>query len=167
MSADERVDVVDADDRVVRTASRGEVRRHNLPHRSVYILVFNSAGALFIHRRSAHKDVFPGYWDVAAGGVVAAGEDYDTAAERELHEELGIAGTPLQTLFRFRYEDPQNRVFGAVYACTWDGPLELQPTEIEAGEWVDPQVPVQPGGGRRFCPDSLEALPRYLAEHTG
>ncbi len=47
---------------------------------------------LYVHRRTETKDVYPGYLDVCAGGVNAAGESYDTCAARELEEELGVSG---------------------------------------------------------------------------
>ena len=46
----ELVDVVDDDDRVVGQRTRAEIRRYTLTHRSVYVLVFNGAGDLFVHR---------------------------------------------------------------------------------------------------------------------
>jgi len=161
MSADEVVAVVDDDDRVVGHATRREVRERNLRHRSVYILVFNSADQLFIHRRTTTKDIYPGYWDVAVGGVLQAAEEYEPAARRELEEELGVAGIPLRPLFRLRYEDAENRVWGAVYRCTFDGPLRLQVTEIERGEWLHLPAVLARTQSERFCPDGLAALRRY------
>ncbi len=49
-------------------------------------------GRLLVHRRADDKDVYPGWWDLAAGGVVGAGEAYGAAARRELAEELGVIG---------------------------------------------------------------------------
>jgi len=164
MSADELVDVVDEQDRVVGQATRGEVRRRNLRHRSVYILVFNSAGQLFVHQRTASKDVFPEFWDVTVGGVLESGEDYDTGARREVHEELGIESTPLRRLFPIQYEDDASRVIGMVYSCTWDLPMRLQTTEIAQGEWLDLDVLVERLSENRFCPDGVEALGMYLSK---
>jgi isopentenyldiphosphate isomerase len=167
MSGDELVDVVDEQDRVVTQATRREVRLRNLRHRSVYVLVFNSRGQLFVHRRTPTKDVFPDHWDVAAGGVLSAGETYDQCAARELHEELGITGAPLRRLFALRYDDADTRVVGVVYSCTWDGALQLQPSEVAAGEWIDLDVLVERTQHERFCPDGIEALRRYLSMLQG
>ncbi len=38
------------------------------------------------------KAIYPGYWDVAAGGMVLATETYAESAARELEEELGVSG---------------------------------------------------------------------------
>lgn len=164
MSSDELVDVVDDADQVIGQETRYEVRRRNLRHRSVYILVFNSAGQLFTHRRTLTKDVFPGQWDVAAGGVLNAGEDYDDGAKRELREELGIDALALRRLFPLRYDDTRNRVVGMVYSCTWDGPLRLQASEIAEGLWMDLDVLLDRTQRDPFCPDGLEALRLYLAK---
>ncbi|HVO25344.1 MAG TPA: NUDIX hydrolase YfcD [Candidatus Margulisiibacteriota bacterium] len=162
MSSDELVDVVDESDRVIGQAVRHEVRRNNLRHRSVYVLVFNSAGQLFVHRRTLSKDVFPGHWDVAVGGVLNAGEGYDEGARRELHEELGVTGLTLRRLFPLRFEDAHNRVAGVVYSCTSDGPFHLQASEIAEGRWMDLDVLLDRTQHDPFCPDGLEALRLYL-----
>ena len=141
-AADELVDVVDEDDRVLRRATRAEMRRANLLHRAVYILVRSSRGELFVHRRTTTKDVYPGYWDVTVGGVVGAGEDYDIAARRELAEEIGVACDDIEPLFAVRYEDRSTRLVGRAYLARHDGPFRLQvgsksecPTPVRWPEW--------------------------------
>ena len=79
-SATEMVDVVDDNDRVVATVTRAQMRAERLQHRAVSIAVMSSHGQLLVHRRADTKDVWPGMWDLAAGGVVSAGEHYDAAA---------------------------------------------------------------------------------------
>ena len=164
MSAEELVDVVDDTDRVVGQATRDEVRRQNLRHRSVYILVFNSPGQLFVHERTSTKDVFPGFWDVAVGGMLTAGEDYDAGARRELQEELGFNPAGLRRLFPMRYEDQASRVLGMVYSCTCDEPVRLQASEIVRGEWLDLDVVLERTSKVPFCPDGLQVLAQYLSK---
>src|SRR5437899_2839980 len=110
MSASELVDVVDDHDHVVTQATRQEVRARNLRHRCAYVLVFNVAGQLFVHRRTESKDIFAGHWDVTVGGVLNVGEGYETGARRELREEIGLEAVPLRRLFPVRYEDAVTRV---------------------------------------------------------
>jgi len=163
MAASELVDVVDADDRVIGRATRAEMRAQKLRHRATYILVFNPRGQLFVHQRTATKDVYPSYYDVAVGGVVEAGETYDAGAQRELAEELGIhSGTPPRPILAFQYEDADNHVNGRVYSYAHDGPLALQREEIAAGEWLDLDVVIDRVRQLPFCPDGVEALLRYL-----
>lgn len=164
MSADELVDVVDENDRVLSQVTRREVRQRNLRHRAVYILVFNHRGQLFVHRRTSTKDIFPGYWDVTVGGIVNAGEDYDTGAARELREELGVRDVSLRRLFPMRYEDPATRICGMVYSCTSKGGFTLQTSEVVGGEWADLDVLIERTQRTPFCPDGLEVLRLYLAK---
>jgi 8-oxo-dGTP pyrophosphatase MutT (NUDIX family) len=115
-----------------------------------------------VHRRTATKDIYPSYYDVAVGGVVASGESYDVGAQRELAEELGITGAPPRPILAFQYEDPGNRVNARVYSCSYDGPLALQSEEIAAGEWLDLDTVIDRMQQLPFCPDGVEALLRYL-----
>ena len=160
-AADELVDVLDGDGRVIGVATRSEMREQRLPHRCVYLLVFNSRGELFIHQRTATKDVFPSYWDVAVGGVVAAGESFDEGAVREGGEEIGVELTP-EPLFPFNYADERTVVFGMVYRAVHDGPFRLQVEEVVRGEFVSTAEALARAGHDPFCPDGLEVLKDYL-----
>lgn len=160
---DELVDVVDEDDRVVEIVPRRELRARNLRHRCTYVFVLNPTGELYVHKRTDTKDVYPGFYDVVAGGVNASGESFDDCAARELEEELGVSATPA---FRFlhRYEGPSGRVIGAAYDTTWDGAIRHQPSEVVWGaflplEEVDAMIAREP-----FCPDGLEVFRRWRRE---
>jgi 8-oxo-dGTP pyrophosphatase MutT (NUDIX family) len=165
-ASEERVVVVDEQNRPAGSATREEMRRRCLIHRASYVLVFNSRGELFLHKRTDTKDVYPGYYDVAAGGVVLRGESYEEAAARELGEELGLRGAPLRACFDFFHEDVGNRVWGRVFACRWDGPVTLQPEEVAWGAFVPVGRVLARAETELFTPDSLIALRRYLQGQT-
>jgi 8-oxo-dGTP pyrophosphatase MutT (NUDIX family) len=141
----------------VDTVSRREMRARRLPHRSVYVLVFNRRGELFVHLRVATKDVHPSHWDVAVGGVVAAGESFDEAAIRESQEELGVTLAP-ELLFPVRWEDAASVVHGMAYRARHDGPFRLQAEEIVRGEFVPPDAVPAAFAPAPFCPDGLAVL---------
>jgi 16S rRNA (adenine1518-N6/adenine1519-N6)-dimethyltransferase len=52
--------------------------------------VLNRNGDLWLQKRSLRKDKNHGLWDSSVSGHLDAGEDYATAALRELGEEIGI-----------------------------------------------------------------------------
>lgn len=157
-AAAEWVDVVDAADHVVGRATRAAMRAGRLRHRATYLLVFNRRGELLVHQRTAHKDVWPSYWDVAVGGVVAAGESYDDGARRELAEEIGWHEVVLEPLFPLQWEDAANQVVGRVYRVCGDAPLQLQASEIARAEWLTPEaVEARLAAGAPFCPDGVLA----------
>ncbi len=160
--ADEMVAIVDDQNRVVGTAPRHLMRAQNLPHRSTYVLVFNSQGHLYVQKRTLTKDVFPGYYDPAAGGVVQAGESYDDSARRELEEELGVRGVPLTWHFTFYFANDRTRVWGSVYSCVYDGEIVLQQEEVESGAFVPIDDIRRRSRTEPFTPDGLYVLSRYL-----
>jgi isopentenyldiphosphate isomerase len=159
-AGDELVDVVDDAGAVVGQTTRRAMRAGRLPHRSTYVLVFDRRGALFVHLRTATKDVYPSHWDVCVGGVLAVGESFDDGAARELDEELGVSA-PLERLFPLRYADAANVIHGMVYRATHDGPFRLQPEEIVRGEFVALDEVVARSRRDVFCPDGLVVLDRY------
>ncbi|MFJ2817742.1 NUDIX hydrolase [Streptomyces sp. NPDC087294] len=106
-AADEILDIVDENDRVVGRAPRGEAYARGLRHRCVFIQARDAEGRVFVHRRTSTKLVYPSLYDMFVGGVVGAGESYASAALREAEEELGVTGLPQpRHLFTFLYEDP-------------------------------------------------------------
>jgi 8-oxo-dGTP pyrophosphatase MutT (NUDIX family) len=161
-AADEIVVIVDEQNNVVGAAPRGEMRAKRLPHRSTYILVFNTGGELYVQKRTMAKDVFPGYYDIAAGGVVLAGESYEQGAERELEEEMGIQGVPLIKLFDFYFEDAHTRLWGCAFSCVHDGAIVLQEEEVESGAFVPVDEILHRSETEHFTPDGMYVLRRYL-----
>jgi isopentenyldiphosphate isomerase len=158
---DELVTIVDERNRVVGAAPRREMRAGNLPHRATYILVFNSRGELYVQKRTEHKDVFPGYYDVAAGGVILAEESYEEGAVRELEEELGIRDVPLTRLFDFSYKDESVKIWGAAFSCLYDGEVVLQQEEVESGAFLVVDEVFRLAASQPFTPDGLYVLHRY------
>ncbi len=162
LPGDEIVLIVDSDNNETGAAPRHEMRARGLPHRACYILVFNSSNELFVQKRTTTKDIYPGYYDIAAGGVVLAGESYDQSARRELEEELGIRDTPLTKHFEFKHQDANNIVWGRVYTCIYDGVMVLQEEEVESGFFMAPDNVLELSEREPFTPDGLFVLKRYL-----
>jgi isopentenyldiphosphate isomerase len=159
--AEELIDWIDAEGNVLGTVTRQQMRARRLPHRSTAILVFNRQGELFIHLRTATKDLFPAHWDVSVGGVLAAGESFDEGAVREVREELGVDVRP-ERLFLFRYADKDTVAQAMVYRATHDGPFCLQKEEIQRGQFVP--LSELPDWKKRepFCPDGWGVWTEYL-----
>jgi len=162
---DELVDVVDEDDRVIETVTRREMRVRGLLHRCTYVIVRNSREDIYVHKRTDTKDVYPGMYDVTAGGVCAAGESYEDGAARELEEELGIFGVAPRFCFKHRYDGPGGRVWGAVYDVEWEGPIRHQPEEVAWGAFVQLDELEGMLREREVCPDSREVFQRWLREN--
>ena len=109
------------------------------------------------------KDIYPGYYDPATGGVVLAGEDWNESARRELAEEMGIRDVSLTIHGDFAWEDEKSRVWGRIFSCRWDGPIIPQPEEVESVHRMSVDEVLNPRTGLQFTPDGLYALRRYVA----
>jgi isopentenyldiphosphate isomerase len=162
--ADEIVAIVDKQNNVIGAVPRREMRAKRLLHRSTYILVFNSQGALYVQKRTMTKDVFPGYFDPATGGVVLTGESYEVSAVRELEEEMGIRDVPLHSLFDFYFEDEHARVWGRAFSCTYDGKIVPQVEEVAYVEMMTTDDILRRAETEQFTPDGVLVVQRYLEE---
>jgi isopentenyldiphosphate isomerase len=160
----ERVEELDVLGNPLRVVTRAEMRARNLRHRAVYVLVLDGAGRLLAHRRADWKDVWPGRWDVAFGGVAGLGEPALDTARRELAEEAGVSA-PLERLGEGSYEDAEVRVRGDVFLARSEGPFTFADGEVVETEWVALDELPAWLADRSLCPDSVAiALP--LLGHT-
>ncbi|GAA2507741.1 NUDIX domain-containing protein [Streptomyces thermolineatus] len=166
--ADELLDIVDEHDRVVGQAPRAEAAARRLRNRCVFVCARDAEGRVFVHRRTAGKLLFPSHYDMFVGGVVGAGESYDTAALREAEEELGAAlPEPPVPLFRFLYDSPEHTWWSAVYEVRCPARVHPQAEEIDwhaflTEEEIDRRLPQWP-----WVPDGLEAFRRLRAWRDG
>ncbi|MFE0401768.1 NUDIX hydrolase [Streptomyces nigra] len=168
-AADEILDIVDEQDRVVGRAPRGEAYARGLRHRCVFIEARDAEGRLFVHRRTPTKLVFPSRYDMFVGGVVGAGESYSDAALREAEEELGVSGLPRPVfLFKFLYDDGAGRTWwSAVYEVRCAPPVDPQVEEVAwhgflTDEELERRLPEWP-----WVPDGLAAYERLRAHRAG
>lgn len=134
--ADEILEVVDEHDNVVGTARRGDIHAQGLLHRAAHVLIFDPAGRLYLQKRSQNKDTHPGKWTTSASGHVDPGEDYLTAARRELDEELGL-DLDIEQVGMIPAGPDTEGEFTAVYRMTTDKQPRPNPEEISRGEFFD------------------------------
>lgn len=151
----ELVEEVDLAGNVLRTVTRAEMRAQKLRHRTVFIAVVNDDGEILIHRRAEDKDVWPGFWDIAVGGVVGVGESWDGAALRELREEVGIDGAVIAHLSSGGYEDDMVRLRAHVYETRHNGPFSFPDGEVVEARWLAPRDLMEWLSAKPFLPDSL------------
>jgi 16S rRNA (adenine1518-N6/adenine1519-N6)-dimethyltransferase len=128
----ERIVVVDQNDRLLEPLDRRRVHRENLYHRATHVFIFNRSGELFLQKRSYRKDNFPGRWDSSAAGHVDAGEDYLACAMREVREEIGL-NCSLSKIGAVPASEETGNEFIEIFAGKSDAPLSLNVHEIETG----------------------------------
>lgn len=165
--ADEVFDVVDDANRVVGTARRADVHARGLRHRAVHVFVFNARGELFLQKRSHLKDAHPGVWDSSAAGHLDSGEDYESAAAREIREELGLAA-PLRRVGDIAAAADTGWEFVALFEGTSQEQPRWPAAEIETGRHF-PMPVVAAWAERRpqdFAPGFIRCLRLWQAATT-
>lgn len=160
---EEKFYVVDEDDNVIGCATRNECHKRRLIHRSVYVIVLNDKGEIFLQKRSLKKDLYPGHYACSASGHVEYGESYEEAARRELLEELGI-DAPLKEICRFKCFSDVEREISALFVCRHNGPFRLNSEEISGGEFMSIHnlKRVLKTGEKKFAYGSILALGEFL-----
>lgn len=164
---EELVQLYDDSGRPTGSAPRSVMRRDNLRHGATAIVVRDSTGRILVHRRTETKDLYPGHWDLAAGGVLQFGEEPAASARRELAEELGI-DTELVALGEGDFADDRTRCHTHLYLAHWDGPVRLQPEEVAAIDWLTPAqaLDLVADPTRPVMPDSVALLGDLLRSWT-
>ncbi len=136
---DEIFDVVDDNNLVLGQSPRSEVHAGGLLHRAVHIFVFNNLGELYLQKRSSLKDSSPGLWDSSASGHLEVGEDYRSAASRELTEELGIKVT-VEEICDLEACQATGWEFVRLFRCEDGGPFLSPCSEVETGVFLAPDI---------------------------
>jgi isopentenyldiphosphate isomerase len=160
VGAAEAVELVDPDGWPVGITTRPAVRAGNLRHRATYIVVRAPDGAVLAHQRAAWKDIWPGRWDIAFGGLGAVGEAWRDGAVRELAEEAGVHVRPGDLVARgpVRYESRETRVVGHVYEVEHTGPFTFPDGEVVAHRWVPWRDLAAFAATHELCADSAAVV---------
>ena len=143
--ADDRVVVVDAEDRELGTADK--LTAHQPPgqlHRAFSVFVCDRDGRLLLQRRAATKYHFAGLWSNACCSHPRPAEGVLDAARRRLAEEIGLEAHTLEVAGRFEYEATDassglvEHELDHVVLTRTDAEPQLDPTEADAYLWIEP-----------------------------
>lgn len=158
----ELVDVVDRNDKVLKTISRREAMNPDILRvTGVYIL--NKKGEILLQLRADKSFRYPLYWDCAGGGHVSSGEDYAISAERELLEETGIK-TNLQFLGKHYLElDDGRKHFIAFFKGDYDGKVLIDTKEVNRVQFFSKEhIMKMINNGDKIHPECLFGLKKYF-----
>lgn len=131
-----KVIIVDGQDTVIGAEDILVARERGLIRRAARVFVFNEKGEVLVQRRSTSV-LHPLLLDQSVGGHVDEGETYREAAEREMVEELGLSGVPLDevaTSYRTPYHF--NGIYRAVIAASQT--ISYNPSEVFEVIWYAP-----------------------------
>ena len=86
----EQLAVRDAQGRQVATVERGATRPLGIKTQSVHLVGVTPTGNIWVQQRSLSKADDPGLWDTLVGGMIGAGETWQSTLQREAWEEAGL-----------------------------------------------------------------------------
>ncbi|WP_195467591.1 NUDIX domain-containing protein [Clostridium sp. D43t1_170807_H7] len=119
------------------TMVRGEKITKGFYRLVVHVCIFNSQGEMLIQQRQLFKSSWPNMWDVTVGGSAISGDTSQSAAEREVYEEIGykLSLDGIRPALTINFEDG----FDDMYLIKKDieiSDLYLQYEEVKAVKWA-------------------------------
>ena len=160
-------DIYDENGNHLGIAPRSECHRNPaLIHCTAHIAVKHpETGDLLLQKRRMDKDIQPGKWDTAAGGHLDAGESFETAAYRELAEELGVSEkVELHHLFDSRIRNEIESEDARVFKAFSEGPFNFQKEEIDEVRFFTADELKDPQWRREFTPCLIGELERIYGK---
>ena len=94
-------------------------------------------GDYLLMQRSYEKDIYPGKWEIGAGGSALKGESSTEAVLREIKEETGIDTGELEEIYYIIHQKNQSIYCGYLLktACDKEA-IQLQENETIAYQWI-------------------------------
>jgi isopentenyl-diphosphate delta-isomerase type 1 len=128
------------------TVTRDEAHAKGIWHRAAVVFLVNDKNQILMQRRSQSKKVWPGCWDLTAGGHLDTGELSEDCAIRETYEEIGVKIEPQD--IRYYGGCRSNNTHGNIIDRHFNDffvihknvdlkNIKLQKSEVEEIKWVD------------------------------
>ncbi|ALI03182.1 isopentenyl-diphosphate Delta-isomerase [Pseudomonas sp. FW306-02-F02-AA] len=136
---EEKLILVDPDDREIGSAPKLHVHQQGLLHRAFSIFIFDGNGRVLLQQRALGKYHSQGLWTNACCGHPRQGERTRAAAKRRLREEMGLTCklTPVSTLLY--HERVSNQLIEHEYDHVFAGisrtPPIANPEEAHSWQW--------------------------------
>ncbi len=128
--------IIEPDGIVIGRASRAYCHAGTgLLHPVVHLHLEDHMGRIYLQKRSASKDLYPGYWDTAVGGHLTYGETVLEALYREAAEELGLRAFNPVWLGSYIYENGGDREYVCMFAAVGNFNIHPDNLEVQEGEW--------------------------------
>lgn len=139
-TGEERVILVDRQDRPIGEAEKMDAHRRGLLHRAVSVFVFDSEGRMLLQRRSARKYHSGGLWSNTCCTHPRPGERTEDAAIRRLQEEMGFTcpvRLRFETIYRAEVSDGLiEHEYDHIFVGRFEGEPEPDEAEVSEYRWV-------------------------------
>lgn len=141
VTQDEQVMLVTSADEVIGTAGKIEAHQGSGKlHRAITVFLFDAQGRTLLTQRSAHKPLWPLWWDAASSTHQWPDEGDVECALRRLPFEIGVTATDLTFAFKYEYHAVYNTAWAEnevnhIVVGHFDGEPTLNPDEVASYTW--------------------------------
>jgi len=140
---DELIDIFDKDNNLINQEMKYKAEKIGLWHRAVHVWIYNSKGEVLLQKRAANKLICPNLWDTSAAGHIPASDTPESAAYREIQEELGVKASNLKFIGIWKLTTKGDNYTSNehIYAYLWksDKPITdfiIQTEELEEIKFI-------------------------------
>ena len=121
---------------VIGRSTRKACHTHpDLLHPVVHLHIIDPYDNIFLQKRSATKDLYPGRWDTAVGGHVTYGESLIESLIREAGEELAFVDFNPAFLESYIWRSPMETELVNIFATVTDRDIDPDNDEVDEGRW--------------------------------
>jgi isopentenyl-diphosphate delta-isomerase len=163
---EEQIDEFDAKGNIIATHPRSALKKRMFLHKVSLVIPTAKGGKLILSKRAKDKHPYPSTWCCAVGGKTSSGEAEESAAIREMKEEIGKA-VPIKRVASFIYDkDDYKGIFTVFTTKTPILVQDLKPdkSEIElikafSAEEIREMIKEDP---KQFAPTFLPAIMEFV-----
>lgn len=161
-AGEEMLPVIEPSGRVLGQATRHACHDgSHLLHPVVHLHIIDREGRLFLQKRSATKDLYPGRWDTAVGGHISYGEQVTDALFREAGEELGLTDFNPAFLETYTWETVRDSELVIIFALVAHPDLHPDNAEVTEGKWwTEEEIRAAIEGHRLLTPNFEDEFQR-------
>ena len=131
-----------------------------LLHPVVHLHIIDRQGRVFLQKRSASKELYPGRWDTAVGGHIGYGESVSEALAREAQEELNFYDFNPVFIDSYEWQSPTEKELICVFACVGQFKINPRNFEVDEGRYFSPKE-IEEGDKSMFTPNFLSEYERF------
>jgi isopentenyldiphosphate isomerase len=126
--------------------------------RTCGIFLFDNHNKLLVQKRSLSESPFPGYWDIAPGGVVRIKETDLEAIMREVFEEMGIRPIKVVKVDTVSIENEGWFWWNTYFKGTYKEDIKKNSEVLECFKMTLAEIQEKIQKGEKFTPGSLIGL---------
>ena len=122
-------------------------------------------GRIWLEKRAATTDTYPGYYNSSAAGHISRGESYLEGAQREALEELGIKGLVLERKHTLQASKETSNEFVAFFIVRSDEKPRVHADSLSLHPYSAEEIDRMIARGEKFVPIFLKLFKWHKGEY--